>query len=248
MAQLKDTFKDILKHTHGLGIFEMVRLTGNEKNMGIETVDPEKSVIVKAVTNDPVPEFIGASIGLRTMSVLDGHLRFPGFDGEGGTLKIVTQDRNGTVTPFSAAFKSKEGTTADYRFSIGAVLDQQMASIDFKGAEYKVEFEPTVSNITELSWMASSLSTSGSTFTPKTNGNILSFCLGDGSSDSAEVVINKEITGSLNTERQWPIDIVLKILNLGKNGICSVSFNDKLMQIKINSGLGEYTYLIPPKQ
>jgi len=249
MTQLKDTLKDILKHTHGLGIFEMVRITGTKESTGVETVDSNKTVIMKAVTNKPVPEFVDSVIGLRVLGVLDGYLKFHGFDTDGGSLSITTQDRNGVVTPFGAVFKSKDGTLGDYRFAIGAVLDQQMASIDFKGATYKVEIVPTPVNITDLGWFNSTLSLTDMTFTPRTNGTTLTFDVGDGSSDSAKIVINNNITGSLSTERQWPLDIVLKILKLSNtSSSCVLSINDKLMQIKISSGLGEYTYLIPPKQ
>lgn len=248
MTHLKDTFKDVLKHTHSLGIFEMVRITGLPDSTGVETVDLNKTVIVKAVMNDPVPEFVDTTIGLRNLSTLDGFLKFPGFDADDGTLKIVTQDRNGTITPFSAAFKSKDGDTGNYRFAIGAVLDQQMAVIDFKGAEFKINIVPSADNIKRLGWMNSTLSLTDMTFTPKTDGTKLSFQIGDGSSDSSEITINNDIAGSLNTERQFPLDIVLKILKLSDTGDCVLSINDKLIQITIDSGLGVYTYVIPPKQ
>ena len=40
---IKDVFKDVLKHTHGLGIFEMVKVTGSIDKTEIETVDVEVS-------------------------------------------------------------------------------------------------------------------------------------------------------------------------------------------------------------
>lgn len=248
MSHLKDTFKDILKHTHGLGIFEMVRITGTLENTSVETIDANKTVIVKGVVNKPVPEFVDTSLGLRNMRVLDGNLRFPGFDADDGTISIVTQERNGVTTPFSVDFKSKEGTKANYRFAIGAVLDQQMAKIDFKGATFNINIVPSADNINTLGWFNSTLSLTEMNFTPKTDGTKLTFQIGDGSSDSADVIINNDISGSLNTERQWPLDVVLKILKLSDTGDCVLSINDKLMQITIDSGLGVYTYLIPPRQ
>jgi len=248
MTHLKDTFKDILKHTHGLGIFEMVRITGTLENTGVETIDPNKTVIVKAVVNEPVPEFVDTTVGLRKLSTLDGFLKYPGYAADDGTLKVVTQDRNGTMTPFSVDFKSADGDKSNYRLAIGAVLDQQMAVIEFKGAVFNINVVPTALNIQKLGWMNSTLSLTDMTFTPKTDGTKLTFQIGDGSSDSADIVINNDISGSLNTDRQWPLDAVLKILKLSDTGHCVLSINDRLIQITIDSGLGIYTYLIPPKQ
>ena len=44
---IKDVFKDVLKHTHSLGIFEMVKITGTLDKTEIETVDADKTVIFK---------------------------------------------------------------------------------------------------------------------------------------------------------------------------------------------------------
>jgi len=248
MTHLKDTFKDILKHTYGLGIFEMVRITGLPDSTGIETVDPNKTVIVKAVTNEPVAEFVDTTVGLRALNTLDGFLKYPGYDAEDGTMKVVTQDRNGTITPFSVDFKSADGDKSNYRLAVGAVLDQQMATIEFKGADFKINIVPEEKIIKRLGLMNSTLSLTDMTFTPKTDGTTLSFQIGDGSSDSANIIINNDISGSLSTERQFPLDVVLKILKLSDSGLCVLSINDKLIQITIDSGLGIYTYIIPPKQ
>ena len=42
---IKDTLKDVLRHTHNLGIFEMVKIKGTVESTDIETVDAEKTVI-----------------------------------------------------------------------------------------------------------------------------------------------------------------------------------------------------------
>ena len=35
---IKDTLKDVLRHTHSLGIFEMVKINGTAEETAIETV------------------------------------------------------------------------------------------------------------------------------------------------------------------------------------------------------------------
>ena len=38
---IKDTMKDILRHTHDLGIFEMVKIKGSTELTEVETVDAD---------------------------------------------------------------------------------------------------------------------------------------------------------------------------------------------------------------
>jgi hypothetical protein len=89
---IKDTLKDVLRHTHSLGIFEMVKLSGTLEETIIETVDANKTVIFKGKTVNPVADFVDATVGLSRMSVLDGYLKYPGFDDEAATVAVVTQN------------------------------------------------------------------------------------------------------------------------------------------------------------
>ena len=75
---IKDTLKDVIRHTHDLGIFEMVKIRGTTTQTEIETVDADKTVIVKGTTNDPVADFADATIGLSRMGVLKSFLQYPG--------------------------------------------------------------------------------------------------------------------------------------------------------------------------
>ena len=96
---IKDTLRDVLRHTHNLGIFEMVKIKGSVESTDIETVDAEKTVILKGNTINPVPDFVDATVGLSRMGVLDGYLKFPGFDDEAATVQVVTQNRNDEDVP-----------------------------------------------------------------------------------------------------------------------------------------------------
>ena len=76
---IKDTLKDVLKHTHNLGIFEMVKVSGTAEETNIETVDADKTVIFKGKTVNPVPDFVDATVSgngavalLNCSSMVDG--------------------------------------------------------------------------------------------------------------------------------------------------------------------------------
>jgi len=245
---IKDILKDVLKHTHGLGIFEMVKITGDVEKTTVETVDGDKTVIFKGETHNPYPEFVDATVGLSRMQVLQGYLQYPGFDGEGSDVKINTQDRNGETVPVEVEFTSTDGNDAHYRFMLADVINQQLKAIKFKGAEFDLNVVPSDKNLKDLSYFNSVLGGFEANFSPKTDGTSLWFHIGDGISDRTKILINADIDGSITGDWKWPLDIVLKILRLSDTGNCVLSINDQgLLQIVVDSGLAKYTYLLPAR-
>ena len=55
--------------------------------------------------------------------MLDGYLKYPGFDGENADVKIKTQDRNGDTVPVEVEFTSADGNDAHYRFMLADVIN-----------------------------------------------------------------------------------------------------------------------------
>lgn len=245
---IKDIFKDVLKHTHGLGIFEMVKITGALDSTEIETVDADKTVIFKGQTHKPVVDFVDSTIGLSRMGVLQGYLQYPGFDDENAKVEVIKQDRNGDIIPTEIKFTSADGNDANYRFMLADVINQQLKSIKFKGADFDINIVPTQKNLKDLSYFNSVLGGYEANFAPKTDGTQLHFHIGDGVSDRTKILISNTIEGSITKDWRWPLDIVLRILKLSESGNCVMSINDEgLLQIIVDSGIGKYTYLLPAK-
>ena len=245
---IKDIFKDVLKHTHGLGIFEMVKITGALDSTEIETVDADKTVIFKGQTHKPVVDFVDSTIGLSRMGVLQGYLQYPGFDDENAKVEVIKQDRNGDIIPTEIKFTSADGNDANYRFMLADVINQQLKSIKFKGADFDINIVPTQKNLKDLSYFNSVLGGYEANFAPKTDGTQLHFHIGDGVSDRTKILISNTIEGSITKDWRWPLDIVLKILRLSDSGNCVMSINDQgLLQIIVDSGIGTYTYLLPAR-
>ena len=245
---IKDILKDVLKHTHSLGIFEQVKLTGTVEATTVETVDADKSVIFKGVTNEPVPDLVDATVGLSRMGVLQGYLQYPGFDAHGSTVKVVTQERNEVTVPVEVAFTSTDGNDANYRFMLADVINQQLKPFNFKGAEFDINIVPTDKNLKDLTYFNSVLGSFEANFSPKTNGTDLYFHIGDGVSDRTKIHVSSTIEGSITSDLRWPLDIVLRILKLSDSGNVVMSISDEgLLQIIVDSGLGKYTYLLPSK-
>ena len=245
---IKDTFKDIIRHTHDLGIYEMVKIKGTTEATEIETVDADKTVILKGSMNNPVVDFVDATVGLSRMGVLKGYLQYPDFDDENATVAVKTQDRNGDTVPTEVEFVSANGTDAHYRFMLADVINQQLKDIKFKGAEFDVNIEPSQKMMKDLTYFNTVLAAYEANFSPKTEGGALYFHVGDGGSDRTKILIDNNVEGEITTDWKWPLDVVLKILRLGDNSNLVMSFNNQgLLQIKVDSGMGVYTYLLPAR-
>ena len=246
---IKDTMKDVIRHTHDLGIFEMVKIKGTAEATEVETVDADKTVIFKGEMNNPVVDFVDATVGLSRMGVLKGYLQYPDFDDDAAKVAVKTQDRNGETVPTEVEFVSANGTDAHYRFMLADVINQQLKDITFKGAEYDINILPSVKAMKDLAYFNGVQSGYEANFTPKTEDGALYFLIGDGASDRTKVLIDNNVDGEITTEWNWPLDIVLKILRLGDNSNLVLSINNQgLLQIKVDSGLGVYTYLLPARR
>ena len=245
---IKDVLKDVLRHTHDLSIFEMVKVKGTSEVTEVETVDADKTVILKGTLNNPVVDFIDSTVGLSSMGVLKGYIQYPGFEDENATVQVKTQDRNGDTVPTEVEFVSADGIDAHYRFMLADVINQQLKDIKFKGAEFDVTIEPTQKMLKDLTYFNSILGAYEANFSPKTEDGALVFNVGDGASNRTKIVVNNNVDGEINTDWNWPLDVVLRILRLGDNSTIDMSFNNQgLLQIKVDSGMGVYTYLLPAR-
>jgi len=244
---IKDILRDVLLHTNKLGIFEKVKISGTDKETVIETVDDDKTVIVKGVTKSPVADFADATIGLRRMDVLSGFLDV--FDDENDTVKVVKEKRNGVESPSEIEFIREDGTDANYRFMLADIINQQLKEIKFKGATFDIEITPTAKNLKDLGTFERILGGANgeSTFSPRTEDGNLYFYVGDAGGDRTKILVNEAPGGKLTHEFKWPLKIVLNILQLPSEKT-TLSLNAKgLLQIEVDSGMGVYTYLLPSK-
>ena len=245
---IKDIFKDILRHSHALGFIEMVKISGTAEGTTIEAMDADKTVILQGKLHNPVADFIDQTVGLSRMSVLDGYLKFPGFGDEGAKVDIETQSRNGEDIPVEIAFESAEGHSGSYRFMLADVINQQLKTVKMKEIPWDVTIVPTQKNLKDLGYFNGVLGGFEPVFSPTTESGALYFNIGEGAGDKGKLPINNNVDGELSGNWKWEIDKALSILRLSDSANCTVSFsNAGAMQIVIDSGLGEYTYILPAK-
>jgi hypothetical protein len=56
---MKDYLQDLIHHTHSLGIIDLVKIVGTDKQTVISAIAEDKSVVVEGTFKTPVADFMG---------------------------------------------------------------------------------------------------------------------------------------------------------------------------------------------
>jgi len=240
-----DHLKDVVAHTHGLGVIELIKVTGTDSESLIDAMSEDRSVIVQAKTHNPVPEFVG-QFGMPNLTKLNVILGIPEY-AKDAKIEVQTREINGAEVPAGLKFENKNGDFKnEYRFMSGELVNEQLKPIKFKGVKWNVEFAPTVANIQRMKFMAQANSEE-TTFVAKTEGGNLKFMFGDHSSHAGNFVFAEGVTGTLTKGFHWPIGVVQSILNLPGDKMFRFS-DEGAAQITVDSGLTVYNFIMPAQQ
>lgn len=245
---LKDTLKDILDHTHGLGFIDMVKVTGDNNETKIEAMDASRSVVVYGTLHDSV-ESLNGVIGLARMSVLNGYLRFPPFQDPAAKIEVVRENRGDQQVPSEVKFSAPGGHRSTYRFMSSELVEEQIKIPVFRGTTWDVTISPTDGNIKDLSYFSSILSSFEQNFVAKTVDNDLVLSIGSGSNDRTDVPFARGVSGTLAGRWGWPISETLSVLKLASRSTdCVMSFSEKgAMKIAFSTEQGKFEYILPAK-
>lgn len=236
---MKDNLQDLIQYTHGLGVIDLIKVAGTDKQTTISAIAEDKSVIVEGTLKVPVADFIG-TFGMPNLSKLKTILSFEEYD-ENAVINIT---RNKDDVPTAVHFETKAGDFVnDYRLMTKAIVEEKVKNVTFKGTVWNVEFEPTVAGIMRLKKQAQANSEENN-FTIKTDKSDLKIYFGDPSTHSGNFVFHPDISGSLNRAWQWPVKVFLAIMDLP--GSKEVKFSDQgVCEILVDSGIANYRYLLP---
>lgn len=241
---IKDSFKDILKHTHGLSFLPDAKITGTDESTTIGAIAEDKSVVLYGKLNTPLSDLSGHVIGLARMSVLHGYLSFPAFNTKEANISVTVRERNGVSIPSELKFKSGNGHNATYRF-MGPEAANDITIPKFREPSWAVTVTPTQENLKDLAYFGGILGGFEPSFTVIVNNGTLEFHIGT-SGDKSVVPMATGITASLTSNHSYPLAKVLSILKLSDAGACTIKFSDQgALMITINSGIGEYEYIVP---
>jgi len=235
---MKDNLLDLIHHTQGLGVIELVKVEGTDEETKVSALAEDKSVIVHGTFNTPLADFIGV-FGMPNLSKLKTILSFDDYD-ETSTINVTrTED-----VPTSVHFETKTGDFVnDYRLMARVIVEDKVKSVSFKGATWNVEFEPSVVAIQRLKMQAQA-NAEEVNFVAKTDGADLKFYFGDHSTHAGNFVFQPAVGGQLKREWAWPVRVVIGILDLTGDKTMRIS-DEGVAEITVNSGVAVYTYKIP---
>jgi len=239
---MRDHLLDLVEHTYDLGCIDLVKITGTDKETVIDGIAEDKSVVVQGKFLAPVPEFIG-TFGMPNLSKLKILLNLGEYR-ENADISVTRQDRNGVPTPVGLHFKNATGDFKnDYRFMTSEIIAEKLKTAKFRGANWNIEFEPTIAGIQRLKMQAQA-NAEENNFQAKTDKDTLKFFFGDHSTHAGEFVFHAGITGSLKRAWAWPVKQVISILDLTGDKTVRIS-DDGAAMITVNSGIAEYNYILP---
>ena len=241
---MKSILQDIVAHTNKLGFLNIVKVTGTEDKTLIDSMADDRSVIMYAETTDPHPDMIG-TYGMPQLEKLRYLLDGKEYQ-EGAKIEVVTGDRNGETIPVGLHFENKDGDFKnDYRFMNQDIINEKLKTVKFRGVKWDVEVTPSMAAVQRFQFQAGA-NTEHTTFLAKTDGTNLKFTFGDMSSHGGEFIFATDVTGNLNKGWTWPVTSVLAILKIADANNATLSFsNEGAMQIKLDSGIATYKYIIP---
>jgi hypothetical protein len=233
-----DHLKDIVQHTYGLGVINMLKVTGTDQTTVINAFDQAtKTVVLNAEFKAPIAEFVGV-FGMPNLDRLNTILSIPEYK---ENAKITINKQNDE--PSGVHFENKSGDFKnDYRFMSTAVINDQLKNVKMKPVKWGVEVVPTALSIQKLKFQAMAHS-DATTFSSKTENGELKFFFGDHSSHAGSFTF-ATTGGTLTKQLNWPVAVVNSILSLPGDKEFKIS-DDGVAEITVDSGLAVYHYMLP---
>ncbi len=239
---MKDNLQDLIQYTQGLGVIDLVKITGTNKETTINAIAEDKSVIVTGIMKAPLKAFEGV-FGMPNLSKLKTILSFDDYDDK-AKITMTLANKDGVDVPSAIHFETSGGDFVnDYRLMSRVIVEDKVKNVTFKGAAWNVEFEPTIPNIMRLKKQASANSEEPN-FTTKTDKGDLKIYFGDPSTHSGNFVFQSNVSGTLSRAWQWPVKVFLSIMDLPGSKLVKIS-DQGAAEITVDSGLATYRYLLP---
>ena len=238
---MRDYLLDIVKNTYGLGIIDIVKITGTAEETTIESITEDRKVLLKGQTNVPIAEFAG-TFGMPNLGKLNTILSIPEYK-EDAKITLTLRSDNGL--PEGLHFENAAGDFKnDYRFMSQELIVDRIKSAKLAVTPtWNVEIEPTVAAVQRLKFQASANSEEPN-FVVKTENGELKFYFGDHSSHAGNFVFQAGVAGNLTKSWSYPVAEVISILSLAGDKKLRIS-DLGLIEITVNTGLTTYNYKIP---
>lgn len=241
---MRDYLLDLVQHTYGLGVINLIKINGTETETVISAFDKEtKTVVLNAQFKNPVPDFVG-TFGMPNLDRLNTILNISEYKEDAKITITKQKDDEGKDTPSGVDFVNKTGDFKNsYRFMSEKVINEQLKTAIMRGGiKWNVEVTPTAQSIQRLKMQAQAHSDATS-FAIKTDGQDLKIYFGDPSSHAGSFTF---IAGCGGTCKQMflPVSVVINILSLPGDKTFKIS-DDGVAEITVDSGIAVYQYKLP---
>ena len=238
---MKDILQDVVSHTNSLGL-TLLKVTTDEATTEISSLTDDRSIILFGETHDRVEAFTGV-FGMANLDKLSLHLKNPEYR-ENAKIDVVHDERNEETIPTHIHFENEAGDFEnDYRFMNQQIIESKLKTVKFKGANWQVEFTPTMAAIGRFKLMAAAHSEEPHV-NIRTTKEGLEFSFGDVSSHAGKFIFNDDPKQKLSKSWAYPIKQIQEILSLDGDMTMYIS-DDGAMKISVNSGLANYDYILP---
>ena len=240
---MKDTLLDIVKHTHALGFLNLVKIVSDDKESTIESMADDRSVIMKGKFHKPIG--IDGTFGMPQLNKLDILLKVPEYK-DGATITVSSRAKDGKDYPTGLHFENANGDFKnDYRFMNAEIIEEKLKTVKFRGVNWDIDFEPCRAAVPRLTYQVQANSEETS-FVAKTDGTDLKFYFGDHSTHAGEFIFQPGVSGTLDKNWAWPVAQVLQILKLAESSTVKMHIsNEGALQLTVDSGIGEYQFILP---
>lgn len=245
---MRDILLDVVKHTHGLGIFDAVKVTGEDSTTKIEGMDSDRSVVLYGTLNDHVADLDGTA-GLSNLGYLNWLLNWEYMNNTNTDIRVIRQERDGVDTPVEFEFDNGKGEPWFYRFMSSDVVEGQLRTVKMRDVTWGVTFVPSMTDIKVFQTAANGIAQFEPNFTVSMDGADIIVSFGSGANaHRGKIALARNVSGTLKTSWSWPIAKVLSILKLSATGTTVMSISDMgALRISHDSGMGVYDYILPAK-
>src|SRR5690606_29663304 len=139
---LMDFSRDLLAHTHNLGLFQIVKVFNEDDVTKVQTMDEGKNVMVYGSFNRLLPEF-ETEVGFGRLSVLSGYTNFSPFVTSDAKVSANMRDiADNKKMLEEIVFESKSGHKASYRLmNSTAIADLNVPK--FRGVAWDLSVVPS---------------------------------------------------------------------------------------------------------
>ena len=234
-----DVLHDVTNATRGVK-FEIIKVTGSEKETRFNAMVGGGTIVMKAVTKEPVVEFDGV-FGLNNLDILRGYLDIYKSYDETTVVetKMRSQERNGVDVKTDILFSAKGQSSANYRLTGQAALPKVAVLNDMK---WDIVLDNiSKSKISQFTRFAGVLGGTVKNFLPVIKNGKLVFEIGDSSSSVSVAEIEMgEVNGTLNSSYAFPI---VEFLTVFGNNNPSIGLSNKgILMVEFSSDLTDYQF------